>query len=59
MIQFIHKVIKMKMLKIGQKCSFFNPYTNKFIFGVVIKVNTKNEMMKIKCSNGDIHYLGS
>ena len=49
----------MKMLKIGQKCSWFNPYTNKFIFGIVIEVNTKNEMMKIKCSNGDIHYLGS
>ena len=49
----------MEILKINQKCSFIDINTNKLIFGVVIKVDTKKEIMKIKGSNGNIYYLGN
>ena len=49
----------MEMLKVNQKCSFIDLNTNKLIFGVVIKVDAKKEIMKIKDSNGNIYYLGN
>ena len=48
----------MEMLKINQKCSFIDSDTNKLIFGIVIKIDTKKGIMKIKDSSGNIHYLG-
>ncbi len=47
----------MELYKINQKYTFIDAFTHKLIFGIVIEIDIKKVMVKLKDSKGNIHIL--